>query len=400
LGKAEQTGEGKMEKVLAVLFLSVLPISCADLQTAETRGTVRDSARVYLIDLPAESETDPVLALAIDPAWAPGAGLEIERLSDVAITPDERVLLLDGLGAQVHVRSPSGETWVSFGGVGERPGEFSSRGLLGNLVLTDSSVLVPDLDLQRITEFSFRGEVLQVRPYPLMAYAVDWRSHPDGGLIFRALNEKGDDLIRWVGDQVDTLYSFPIIVDTPNLLLQPWALWDFTTDGRLVSGRSDQGNVELRIVGAQRPDWATQWSIIESIVGEDEKAHLTDLAVESVRVNQPGCTDETVEAVLAATTFPESAPILAGILAAPNGDIWVRQAKPVLSMGLEALRIGSAEGFGGERWDILNGEGLLRAQLQLPKGFSPRQFSGPWLYGIQANPRGTAASARVRIDSL
>jgi hypothetical protein len=67
-------------------------------------------------------------------------------------------------------------------------------------------------------------------------------------------------------------------------------------------------------------------------------------------------------------------------------------------MGLEALRIGSAAGYGGDRWDILNADGLLKAQVRLPTDFSPRQFGGSWLYGVLEDQGGNDTVARVRVE--
>lgn len=387
-----------LKKPLVVLILSLLLASCLDRPTSEPLGTVRDSAGISLVDIPPDSDQGPVVTLPIDSAWGGAGALVIGELTDVLITPDERLILLDAAAAQVHIRSASEGAWTVFGRQGGGPGDLSSRGLLGPLLATDSSLLVPDLDLQRITEFSFEGEVIAERPYPFMAYAVDWRPHPDGGLVFRSLDDRGDALIHWAGREIDTLYSFPIIVETHNLILQPWALWDFTPDGRLVSGRSDQGAITLGGTSAHPISRITRFLISEGSIGIEEEAFLLDLAVESVRVNQPGCTEETLAAVRAATTLPERAPLLAGIMVSPGGDIWVHRAKPVLSMDLEALRIGSAAGYGGERWDILNSEGLLRARVRLPEGFSPRQFEGPWLYGVMEAHAGMDTAARVRAD--
>ncbi len=389
-----------MTRTLIVLAMGLLLTSCSGVDIPEYPGTVLDSAGISLIDLPSDSEVGPILALTIDSAWAGTRELDIAKISDAAVGPRDQVLVLDGKAARVHIRSSSNGSWIPFGRPGEGRGEFSSRGLLGNLVLTDSSFLVPDLDLQRITDSSFEGTVLGVRPYPFMVYAVDWRSHPDGGLVFRALDPGGDHLIRWVDDQVDTLYSFSIVVDHPNLLLPPSALWDLTGDGRLVSGRSDQGMVILHEYRVDTPNWIARWPISGSVLGSEQEAHLLDLVVESVRVNQPGCTEETLEAARAATAFAERTPVLAGILTSPDGEVWVRRAKAVLAMDLEALRVGSAAGFGGGRWDVLSEEGLLRAQVQLPTGFSPLRISGPWLYAVQANKGEGDTLVRVRIDIL
>lgn len=387
-----------MTKTLIVLILSLHIASCADQSAPEAFGTVRDSAGISLVDLPPDSEVGPAVVLSIDSAWDKGGGLEVEELTDILVSQDGRLFLLDAPDGRVYSRSASDGSWDTFGRLGDGPGEFSSRGMLGPLVATDSSVLVPDLDLQRITELSFEGEVLEVRPYPLMAYAVDWRLHRDGGLTFRSLNERGDALIHWAGSQIDTLYSFPIVVEEHNLLLQPWALWDFTPDGNLVTGRSDEGAIMLQGSGAQGPATVTRFSIGEEPIGAEEEAFLLDLAVESVRVNEPGCTEETLAAVRAATTLPDRVPLLAGIMVSPDGDIWVHRVKPVLSMGLEALKIGSAAGYGGDRWDILNAEGLLKAQVRLPTDFSPRQFGGSWLYGVLEDHDGNDTVARVRVE--
>ena len=385
---------------IIVLILSINLPSCTDQSALEALGTVRDSAGISLVDIPPDSEAGPVVTLAIDSSWEATVDLEFEELTDVLVSQDDRLFFLDAVAARVHARSASDGRWTVFGRHGDGPGEFSSRSMLGPLLATDSSILVPDLDLQRITEFSFEGEVLDVRPYPVMAYAVDWRLHRDGGVVFRSLDERGDALIHWAGSQIDTLYSFPIVVEAQNLLLQPWALWDFTPDGRLLTGRSDEGVIVLRGNGAQAPSRVTRFSISEEPIGAEEGAFLLDLALESVRVNQPGCTEETLAAVRAATTLPDRAPSLAGLMVSPDGDIWVHRVRPVLSMDLEALRIGSAAGYGGERWDVLNAEGLLRARVQLPSGFSPHQFTGPWLYGVLEDRERSDVPARVRVDTL
>lgn len=389
-----------MIRHLLALQLALLLTSCSGVDSQEFRGTVLDSAGITLIDLPSDSGAGRLLALPADSGWGGIQELTTAEVSDAAFDQHGRTIVLDAESGRVHVRSSSDGAWTSIGDPGEGFEGFSSRGLLGDLVLTDSSFLVPDLDLQRITEFSFAGEVLGVRPYPFMVYAVDWRSHPEGGLVFRALDPQGDHLIRWLGEQIDTLYSSSIVVDHPNLLLSPTPLWDLTGAGRLVSGRSDQAEVMLHGDRADTPDWKTRWPISGKTIGAEEETHLLDLVMESIRVNQPGCTEETLEAARAATVIPERTPVLAGILSAPEGDIWVRRVKGVLDMDLEALRVGSAAGFGGDRWDVLTGEGLPKAQVELPAGFRPLQFSGPWLYGVQTDEGGTDILVRVRIDAL
>jgi hypothetical protein len=340
--------------------------------------------------------------LSTDPTWRPAEGLELGRLSDLAIGPEGQLLLLDGMAGQILVFSSAAPGPTTFGRSGEGPGEFSTRAPLRGMIVTDSSVLVPDLDLQRITEFSVSGEVLAITPYPFAVYAVDWRSHPAGGLVFRSLDESGDVLIRLREGRVDTLYSFPVdgVEPVPNLLLPPTSLWDVTARGELITGRSDRSRVELRAAESEHPVWIARFSLPEIVTGERDEAHLRELVAESVRRRSPGAAAELIQRSVASVHMPNRAPVLAGILAAPDGHVWVRRAKPVLSMGLEALRVGSAEAFGGERWDILNADGLLETRVRLPERFTPRRFSGPWLYGILEDELGVQTPARVSLETL
>jgi len=363
-------------EITAVLACFLHFTACVDSGPHPPAGVVRDSAGIRLIELPPFPTLETELVLAIDSSWAPAEGLEIGRLTDIAVAPGDRVLLLDELESKITVLSTTGEVEAVFGRTGEGPGEFNGRGLR-NLVTTDSSVLVPDLHLQRITEFSFSGEVLAITTFPLSpVYAVDWRRHPGGGLAFRALEQTGDLLIRMVGDEVDTLFTLPITNDTPNLLLAPQALWDLTPEGHFVVGRSDQPLVEFRAEGLGTPIWIARRSDLGDELGEDARLHLEGLVTESARRQSPGASAEELAQMLAFVQYPDRAPVFAGIFSAPGGDIWVRHAQPVRSMGLEAMRVGSSEAFGGPDWDVLNSDGLLRARVRLPEGFTPRRFWG------------------------
>ena len=158
--------------LLAALVCFLHVAACADSEAHEPGGVVRDSAEIRLIDLPPFADSEPELVLAIDSSWNPAAGLEIGTLSDVAVAPGNRILLLDEMAANVIVLSPSGEVEAVFGRTGQGPGEFGPQGL-STLVATDSSVIIPDLSLQRITEFSFDGQVLAITPFPVSpVYAV------------------------------------------------------------------------------------------------------------------------------------------------------------------------------------------------------------------------------------
>ncbi|MFC1790868.1 hypothetical protein ACFL0I_00155 [Gemmatimonadota bacterium] len=381
-----------------VLASLALLAGCDDPGGQSSAGVARDSAGVRIVDLPLRSMDEPVAELTIDPSWTPSAGLEIGDLSDIDLVPGRGILLLDELAVNVTVLSESGDLLAVIGRTGQGPGEFDPQGLRG-MVATDSSVFVPDLFLQRLTEFTLAGEVLGIQTFPYTpVYAVDWRSHPGGGLVFRALEQFGDQIIRWVGETVDTILSVPISNESTNLLLPPSALWDLTDEGDVLLGRSDRGAVELRREGTGEMVWRAQWADQARELEDDAVAHLEDLVRETILRETPQISAELLAQNLAMIEYPTSAPLLAGIMAAPGGDVWVRRARPVGEMGPEALLIGSVDGYGSRVWDVLDSGGFFKARVRLPEGFTPRRFLGEWAYGILADELGIETAARVRVS--
>jgi len=379
---------------LALLTVAVLA-GCEAPHGGSTAGVATDSAGVRIIDLPPFPPGEPVTELSIDASWSPSAGIEIGDLGDMAVVPGRGVLLLDDLAVAVLFLSDGGDLLARIGREGRGPGEFDPQGL-SRIVATDSSVFVPDLFLQRMTEFALDGRVLHTRPFPLSpVYAVDWRRHPGGGLAFRAFEQFGDRIIRLEGTGLDTLFSSGISNDFGNLVLAPVTLWDLNGDGDVLFGRSDQGSVELRRGGSGELVWRTRWPPRPRELGNGEVAFLEDLVRESILRETPQISAELLARNLASIQYPDRPPVLAGILAAPSGEVWVRHARDVREMGREALRVGSAEGFGGPRWDVLDSEGFLRARVRLPERFTPLRFGEGWLYGILADEMGVERPARV-----
>jgi hypothetical protein len=200
-----------------------------------------------------------------------------------------------------------------------------------------------------------------------------------------------------VGATADTILSVPISNDYGNLLLAPNTLWDLTESGDILVARSDRGSVELRRGSTGEVIWQTEWVHSAEDLDEVAVAHLESLVRENILRDTPYISPEMLTQSLAMIQYPERAPVLAGIMAGPGGEVWVRRAKPVRAMGPEALLLGSSDGYGGPEWDVLNSEGFLKARVRLPDGFTPRRFSGEWIYGILANDLGIESVARVRM---
>jgi len=387
----------RRESALGLALLAATFVgACDGGREAPYVGVARDSAGVRIVELPPMAPGETVEDLVIDSAWTPASDIQIGDLSDIAVVADRGVLLLDVLALNVTFLSHSGEVLGVIGREGQGPGEFDPQGL-GRIVCTDSSVFVPDLFLQRLTEFSLDGEVLGTRAFPLSpVYAVDWRAHPAGGLAFRAFEQFGDQIIRLDGEVLDTLYSSRVSNDFSNLLLAPVTLWDLAETGDVYFGRSDRAAVELHRQGTGELVWRARWPVSDDVLGDGDVGHLEDLVRENILRQSPQISAEALAGNLSLIQYPERLPVLAGILAAPGGDVWVRRARPVREMDREALRVGSAAGFGAQEWDVLDGEGFLRDRVRFPSGFTPRKFHGQWIYGILADEMGVEVPARVR----
>jgi hypothetical protein len=382
-----------------LLFVAFLG-GCETQDQSSAAGVARDSAGVRIVELPSRAAGIAVTELSIDPSWAPASRLEIGNLIDLDLVPGRGVLLLDELRMSVIFVSDSGNVLAEIGRDGQGPGEFDPQGL-SQIVATDSSVFVPDLFLQRLTEFGLEGEVLGILGFPLSpVYAVDWRRGPGGGLAFRAFEQFGDQIIHLTGETADTLLSLSLSNDYGNLLLAPSTLWDLTEGGDVLIARTDKAAVELRREGAGAVVWRAQWPGQTEELDEDALAHLEGLVRERILRDMPEISAEDLSQSLGMIEYPETAPALAGILAAPGGEVWVQRARAVGTMGLEALLIGSVDGIGGPEWDVLTPDGLLKERVRLPRHFTPKRFSGDWMYGILADEMGVETVARVGVHLL
>lgn len=383
---------------LALLVMTVC--ACADESPPSSSGVVSDSAGIRIVELPAPPPS-AARSFALDPEWMRGGTPEVGRLGDVEPMDDGRVALLDELAAEILVLGPDGALETKFGGPGDGPGEFSPRGGLSRLVWTGSRLLAPDIQLQRVTAFSAEGEVMDVEAFPGSAaegplFGLDWRLHPHGGIAFRVLASSGDLVLRWEGEHLDTLQTVSMARAPPNRLLPPTVLWDVDPTGRIALARSDEPRVELREPGAARPNWIARRPHEAPELSAEERGHLEDLLLGIAEARgMDALPAEERRRILDSVSFASTAPILASLLADPEGRIWVRRAAPVREMGPEALRVGSAHGFGAREWDILGPDGTLEEVVALPAGFTPRGFAEGCLVGILEDGLGVQSPARV-----
>jgi hypothetical protein len=369
-------------------------------------GAASDSAGVRIVDL-SDVPASPTRRFDVDRSWLEEMDLDVGRLGDADALPGGGAVLLDEMSGTISVVSPGGELLRAFGRLGEGPGEFSPHGGISRVVVTDSSFVIPDIQLQRITEFSLDGEVISVRTAPEFdpvhgpVHGVDWRAHPEGGIAFRALGPTGDLILRAHEGALDTLHALEIPAPRSNLLLPATAMWDLGPHGELVVGRSDQGRIEMWMPGEGAPTWIARWKDGAGEVLPRERVHLEELLLASAEAQGLGSLPaDQREQMLSSVTFPDSIPVVASVLADERGRTWVQEAAPITHMGPDALRVGSAAGFGGTEWRVLGRDGLLEERVRLPRGFTPRRFRGDCMIGILEDDLGVQGPARVCVPDL
>jgi hypothetical protein len=396
-------------RVVAVCSL-LAGVGCGEEPPFEgASGLVRDSAGIRMVELSGSPAASTRL-LRIDQGWLEEFDLEVGRIGDVAPLPGGGAVMADEMTGAISVLGPRGELRLQFGRLGEGPGEFSPHGGVRWLVTSDSSVMVPDIQLQRITEFSLVGEVLAIHPMPgsapgsapgsgsddAMVIGMDWRAHPRGGMVFRSLHPEGDRILWARGDALETLYTFDLPWPDSNLLLPPTALWDLGPGGELVTAHSDRGRIEMRVPGEVSPSWVTWWEAAAGEVTARDRAHLEELLLTSVEAQGMGrLPPEERDRVLRSVALPVAAPVVASVLVDHTGRTWVQGAAPIQEMGLDALRVGLAMGFGGRVWWVLGRDGLLEEVVTLPRGFHPQRFLEDCMLGTLEGELGVERPARV-----
>ncbi len=365
-------------------------------------GVVTDSGGVRVVELPSSASL-PSRTLEADAGWLPEFALELGRLGDVHPLPGGGAVLLDEMAGLIWLLDPDGQTTARVGRLGEGPGEFSPHGGIRDLLLTDSSFVVPDLQLQRMTEFSFAGTLLATRPFPVVdpefgaVFAVDWQWHPENGIAFRALGPGRDLILRAHAMGVDTLLTLSLPMNEPNALLPPTTIWGFGHRGAVVVGRSDRARIEAWMPGETAPRWIARWPDEAQAVGATDRAHLEALFLREAEAGWVGdLPAEERNRILASLTLPEQAPLLASILVDEEGRTWVRRATAIRYMGREALVIGIGAGFGGREWWVLGNDGLALEVVTMPERFSPRGFRGRYMYGVLEDSLGEQRPARVQ----
>lgn len=380
-------------------------------------GETRDSAGVLFVSNPASGSWNDQTRWTIERDLVIGADhqnveeYEFGSIADVAVGRDGRMYVLDNQNARVSVFEPDGTYAFAFGRLGEGPGEFSIEAFALR-IHSDGTVAVRDGINNRDNLFDRNGSFLRVERVP--PSSEESASLPQDGRVERIRTSDWDGLVLVAsgGAIQDTIIAFQYDmtrrggalssaaraetgsrIEIP--LLPPDAFWGVTSDGRVVTGVSNEYRVEVR-----RPTGELEMVLEKehpSLAMSSEDDDRLQLRVRSL-LREAGLSEDAIAGVFQrfAYTPPDSLPAFTSIVGGPAETIWVQRLLPIDSMTanttLDALNAGSAQ------WDVFCGSGRYLGDVSFPPRFALITFEGSHGYGVETDDLDVQRVVRYRID--
>jgi hypothetical protein len=304
-----------------------------------------------------------------------------DRVSGVRLLPDGGVVVADGGTSSIRVFDADGTHVVSMGGPGDGPGEF--RWLAHLAIRPPDTVLVYDGDLFRVTRFLTDGTLIGTLPI---------RSEDGRPELYLGTYSNGDAAIAWIvpgpRDPVNaipdrmrlgrfdgdgSLVSVLGTVDGMRRLgpgpvpfspfLYAWLVRDsvFHTDGREpVLTVLDEHGVHARSIAVPipAPDLDAAWSALRAeLTARDQVERLDGFP--------PGAATEPVP------------PIARAIL--DSGErFWLKHYEP----RTDSYLVGGGQNARGGHWTVVNLDGTVVAEVDVPPEFMPVDVSERFVAGV------------------
>lgn len=397
------------KRVATFLGTALLAAACGDggpdgSAQATPVAEVRDSAGVTVVTNSGRGawgadawRVDEAQVLAPDPARPP---TQFGYVADVA-TDGDTLYVLDQMGQQVRVFGPDGQLARTIGRAGEGPGELS--GFAATLFLRRDTLIVADWGRGRLHRFMKTGVFVDDAPLPGAGARSWWRMAGDGNVYYRTLARYTDEDGRWLGrdhlirvgdgfQDPDTVFAFdyeqtdigargaprmPLVINAPT--------WDVLPDGRIVwSALADS---RLRIHGPdgtlQRLVGSATWTPVG--LGNAGRQGLVDLMREKLTMlGGDGSAVEQME-----VDYPDHLPVLTTVRAGPEGTIWVQREGGMANVHPMALNTPDPPtGWGGEAWDVLDGDGVLQGTVALSPGTRVTRILPDRIVGVRRDALG------------
>ena len=327
---------------------------------------------------------------------------EFGAISDVALDATGSLWIADGMSGEVHVVINGVLSRVA--GPGQGPGELTP-GPLELVVMPGDTILVVEPHAARLSHFAPGGAFIRtVRLASVEGLTSDWRQGADGELLAQvnvqtlrrpgvSPQEGGNPIVAFNAEgerlrSVATLSageSFrmgPAGVPAITLLgAQP--VWTVDSDGRVLTARTDSFRV-----AAVAGDGSAVTLVNDGVDSQPINGELEQKARELLRETMSArrMPPQAVEQLVGAAGVAERAPVLGGLLAGPDGSVWVREGART------AADLIDLEQPGGRTWRIFSRTGQPRGSITLPSGFKPVEWRGDQLAGIVVDDVGRTSA--------
>jgi hypothetical protein len=156
-------------------------------------------------------------------------------------------------------------------------------------------------------------------------------------------------------------------------LLAPQPLWDTDERGRVLVASTHAYEVRAH-AGGGAPQTVISREVDGGRVASDVESAARKLLRDALLARRTPA--QIVDQMAAAAGVSERAPVIGGLLAGPDGTIWVREA------ATRAAELVDIEQPGGRTWRIHDAQGRAIATATLPAGFRPLEWRGNSLVGI------------------
>lgn len=318
------------------------------------------------------------------------------QITGVRLFPDGAFAVSEFSSRAIRVYDADGRYVVPMGGPGEGPGEFGDINHLA--VVPPDTLLAYDISTLRLTRFLRDGTLLGTTSFePAGGWPeVFLGTYADGGAAVASLvppPRGGNEIVpdRMVIGRYAADGSLMAVVDTvPGIrrvggaavvpfspFMHAWLLDDtvYVTDGTepVVDVLGADGQVVRQIrLSIPRPDLDEAWEVLRAeLAARDRSESIEDLA--------PGVAEESV-------------PVISESMVDRDGRIWLKHYEPATDAA--HLRSGA---MAGGLWTVVERDGRVVAEVELPDGFAPMDATGRSVLGIHRDDLGVE---RVRVYEL
>jgi hypothetical protein len=398
---------------LVTLLLLGLASACGGETGDSWQGTVTDSAGVTIVANPEGGLWAEGEAWTFAEEYRVG-GMDAEETAQfglvvgIDVDTEGNVYVADQQAAQISVFGPDGAFVRTIGSPGAGPGEIGLA--LTGVWVKAGELWAADVANMRVNRYTLDGDMLGSEPLDFSrgipirwdrveeAIVAQKRGIPGLG---SEENPIGDPVVTVGQDPQDTVM---ILGKGESLemsesgqarltLFQQEPLWDAAVDGRLLSAVNSQFRIEVRDPAGTLRQVITRQATARPVTDSDKSK--VEAALRSLMLAQ-GAPPPAVEQFMSGLGFAPTWPLMAQLLAGPNGTVLVQRLRTTDDLGGEDEEF-NPQDLGSDDWDIFDADGRYLGVLTMPTKFAPLRVDGDAFWGVQRDEFDVASVVRYRL---